>query len=71
MVNILADKLEQVVGVESPEIAPEEAQTIQQAKVIAPEDHYNIRFTMENWKMLSEISQEKKLREKMRSTTSS
>ena len=45
--NILASRLEQLVGVDSPEIAPEEKHAIQQAKDTTPEDQFNGRFTIE------------------------
>ena len=45
--NILANNLGQLVGEESPEIDPEEAEEIQHAKETAPEETFNSRFTRE------------------------
>ena len=45
--NILANNLDQIVGMESPAIAPEKVNEIQLAKETASEDNFNCRFTME------------------------
>ena len=48
--NLLADKLANTIGVESPQIDPGEAQVIQSARVSAWEDRFNSRFTLEELK---------------------